>query len=266
MTIFEAFKKASDRTGSKIVAKELLKFVLDIDEKNLLFNFNQEFKEQDAYFELIKRFESGEPLEYITGKVGFLDSEFFVKKGVLIPRFETEILVKKTLEVAKEFKNPRVCEIGFGSGIVSISIKKELKDSIIYASDISNTAFEVANLNAKKFNVDINFKKCAYLDEIKENFDIIVSNPPYIKNSYKLDIWVKNEPEAALFGGEKGYEILENIIKIAKHRTKYLVCEIGYDQKDILSTILKENGFCYEFYKDLSGFDRGFVAKSEDLS
>ncbi|PSM51736.1 protein-(glutamine-N5) methyltransferase [Campylobacter blaseri] len=263
MTIFEAFKKASEETSSRTVAKELLKFVLNTDESNLILKFNEKLKDEKEYFKLIERFKNSEPLEYIVEKASFLDREFFVKKGVLIPRFETEILVEKTLEIAKNIKNPKICEIGFGSGIISISLEKELPNSKIIASDISTKALEVAKVNASKFNSKVSFIKCAYMDKIDGNFDIIVSNPPYIKEDYKLDKWVKNEPDMALFGGKDGHEILENIIILAKKRAKYLACEIGYDQKEILSNILDKNGFVYEFYKDLAGFDRGFVAMNK---
>lgn len=264
MKIFEALKKGEELT-TPFVARELLKFHLNLSMTEILLKINENLDHPHRYFLLLKRYEDGEPLEYITSKASFLDSEFFIKKGVLIPRFETEILVKKVYEVAKNFTNPKICEIGFGSGIISLSLKKMLPNSNITATDISKTAFEVANINAKKLNLDVNFINTSYLDGIDDSFDIIVSNPPYIKNSYKLDKWVLNEPKEALFGGVKGYEILEHIINLSKDKTRILACEIGYDQKRSLSKILKENGFEAKFYKDLAGFDRVFLASNSNL-
>lgn len=264
MKIFEALKKGEELT-TPFVARELLKFHLNLSMTEILLKINENLDHSHRYFLLLKRYEDGEPLEYITSKASFLDSEFFIKKGVLIPRFETEILVKKVYEVAKNFANPKICEIGFGSGIISLSLKKMLPSSNITATDISKTAFEVANINAKKLNLDVNFINASYLDGVDDSFDIIVSNPPYIKNGYKLDKWVLNEPKEALFGGVKGYEILEHIINLSKDKTRILACEISYDQKRPLSKILKENSFEAKFYKDLAGFDRVFLASNSNL-
>ena len=100
------------------------------------------------------------------------------------------------------------------------------------------------------------------MDEILEDIDILVSNPPYIARGYKLSKFVLNEPESALFGGEVGDEILKDIILIAKDRNiKNIACEMGYDQKVSMQKFLEANGFEYSFYKDLAGFDRGFCAK-----
>ncbi|NLK66766.1 MAG: peptide chain release factor N(5)-glutamine methyltransferase [Campylobacteraceae bacterium] len=265
MTIFEALKKAEADTGSKYVAKELVKFHTGLDDTKLLLSLNEELDKKSSFLLLVLRHTKGEPLEYITNKASFLDMEFYVEHGVLIPRFETEILVEKVIEVASRFENLRVCEIGVGSGIISISLKKALPNAEITATDISDTALKVAKINAKKFNADIKLVKCSLLDDVEGNFDIIVSNPPYIKDSYELDKWVLNEPKEALFGGKKGHEILEEIIKLASKRAKVLACEIGYDQKEVLSKILKKQGFEYVFYKDLAGFDRGFVASKMEL-
>lgn len=264
MKIFEALKKGEELT-TPFVARELLKFYLNLNMTEILLKMDESLENPHKYFVLLKKFEDGTALEYITNKVSFLDDEFFIKKGVLIPRFETEILVKKVFEIAKNFKNPKICEIGFGSGIISLSLKKLLPNSKITATDISQTALEVARINAKNLNLEVDFINTSYLDGIDENFDIIVSNPPYIKNDYALDKWVQNEPKEALFGGVKGYEILENIINLSKNRTKILACEIGYDQKKPLNKILKQNGFEAKFYKDLAGFDRGFLASNLNL-
>ena len=250
------------------VAKVLLMRHLGIKIEWIFLNLNRELEDADGYFALAKRFANHEPLEYITGEAGFYGLTFNVKKGVLIPRPETEILVERSLEVLSNLPArkgpPLVAEIGVGSGIISICLALNSSAKII-ASDISDDALNLARENAAKFGVEdrIRFVKCAYLDQIYGQFDLLVSNPPYIAQDYKLDKFVLNEPHEALFGGAAGDEILKNIILVAKNRgVKYLACEMGYDQKASLESMLELSGFEAEFYRDLAGFDRGFVARN----
>lgn len=250
------------------VAKALLMRHLGVKIEWIFLNLNRELEDADGYFALAKRFANHEPLEYITGEVGFYGLSFNVKKGVLIPRPETEILVERSLEVLSNLparnEPPLVAEIGVGSGIISICLALNSNAKII-ASDISDDALNLARQNAAKFGVEdrIEFVKCAYLDQICGQFDLLVSNPPYIAQDYRLDKFVLNEPHEALFGGAAGDEILKNIVLVAKNRgVKYLACEMGYDQKASLESVLELSGFEAEFYRDLAGFDRGFVARN----
>ena len=265
MTLFEALKFAKEQTQSDFVAREILKFSQNLSDERLILNFQSKIDDFDKFKNLIYRFKNGTPLEYILQKAEFLNLEFYVDERALIPRFETEILVKKAINIASNLKNPKICEIGTGSGIISVCLKKELKNADILAIDISDDALEVAKINAKKHNVDINFLQTSLLDGVSQNFDLIVSNPPYIAKSYALDNYVLSEPKIALFGGEKGDEILEKIINLAKTKTRFLACEMGYDQKQSLSAILENTGFEAIFYKDLAGFDRGFCARNLNL-
>lgn len=277
MTVNDALKAASlqiapacEISGANParVAKALLMRHLGVKIEWIFLNLNRELEDADGYFALAKRFANHEPLEYITGEAGFYGLTFNVKKGVLIPRPETEILVEKSLEVLSNLparnEPPLVAEIGVGSGIISICLALNSNAKII-ASDISDDALNLARQNAAKFGVEdrIEFIKCAYLDQIYGQFDLLVSNPPYIAQDYRLDKFVLNEPHEALFGGAAGDEILKNIILIAKNRgVKYLACEMGYDQKASLESVLELSGFEAEFYRDLVGFDRGFVARN----
>lgn len=250
------------------VAKVLLMRHLGVKIEWIFLNLNRELEDADGYFALAKRFANHEPLEYITGAAGFYGLIFNVKKGVLIPRPETEILVERSLEILSNLPArkgpPLVAEIGVGSGIISICLALNSNAKII-ASDISDDALNLARQNAAKFGVEdrIEFVKCAYLDQICGQFDLLVSNPPYIAQDYRLDKFVLNEPHEALFGGAVGDEILKNIVLVAKNRgVKYLACEMGYDQKASLESVLELSGFEAEFYRDLAGFDRGFVARN----
>ena len=212
--------------------------------------------------EAIERLNNGEPVQYIVGNVDFYNSNFIVNKNVLIPRFETEELVLNTINFIKEYFNkPKVLDIGTGSGAIAISIKKEI-DSIVYATDISKEALEVAKENAKRNNVDINFINTNLYDGINEKFDVIVSNPPYIRYDEEIDEVVKNnEPHIALYADNNGLYYYEEILKNIKNilNDKYLIAfEIGKDQAEDINELkdkyLPDSSILLK--KDLEGRDR----------
>lgn len=260
MKISDGLKIASQYLESPKLARLILCEFLACSFEELFLNSNNELKNEDKFLEIVKKFKNKEPLEYIFGRAKFMDLEFKVGKGVLIPREETEILINKALEIASNIKNPKICEIGTGSGIISIVLAKKLKNAQILALDISQDALNFAKQNAKTHEVEIQFELSDLLEKTKENFDIIISNPPYIALDYPLDKMVLNEPSLALFGGQKGDEILLKLISQSIGRCKYLLCEMGYDQKNSLSKALKNANYKAKFYKDLAGFDRGFSA------
>lgn len=270
MKVFDVFKRIYQLTNSKYIAIKLIEFHCGGSKESILANFNNELQyDEDIIFNDALSYLNGTPLEYITNKSEFFNREFFVDERVLIPRFETEILVNKCIKLIIDKDIKRVFEIGFGSGIISITLfleaQKYGKTLEIICSDISKGAFEVATKNARNLDAKIEFKHCAYLDKIDGDCELLVSNPPYIQNGFKLDKNVLKEPKEALFGGDIGDEILKNIILISKNRTQFLACEIGYNQKKSLELFLRENQFLPVFYKDLAGFDRGFLACNEQL-
>lgn len=238
----------------------LMEFHLKKSKEWIFLHLNDELAKKDEFITLLDRYKNGEPLEYIFGYCEFMGRDFEVGQGVLIPRFETEILVEKALEVASKFNSPRIAEIGVGSGIISISLALELKNAKIIATDISPDALKYAKINKDKFQVDIELIESNYLDKVNGDFDIIISNPPYIAANYPLDKWVLSEPKTALIGGQIGDEILKDIINLAKSRAKYLICEMGYDQRESMKNYLDKLDFQSEFYTDLAGLDRGFIA------
>lgn len=222
-------------------------------------------KVEEGYFELIKRRANNEPIEYITGSANFYSREFFVDSNVLIPRPETEILIDEVILTCKGLKRPSIVEIGTGSGIISIMLALLLPDAIITAIDISQEALHVAKINAKKHGVEkrIEFIHSDLCKNYKEkNFDVLVSNPPYIADNEKLDIGLDFEPSLALYGGDIGDEILRDIVDIfVEKNVKFLACEMGYDQQDKITEYIKKYDLKVKFYKDLAGLDRGFVMK-----
>ncbi len=263
MTIKEALYAGGKTLQNGKEARILLSHHLHIDALQLILKEDEVLENPDAYFRLIQRASEDEPIEYITQKVSFYGRDFFIQKGALIPRPETEILVDKVLEIAKSLDKPTIAEIGVGSGIISIMIALLLDDVSITATDISQDAIDIAKINAVHFGVEdkITFIHTPYLNDIQQKFDIIVSNPPYIADDASVENNLSYEPDIALFGGKKGDEILKNIIDIAAyHDNCRLCCEMGYDQKEPLSTYLKSKGLAEAlFYKDLAEFDRGFI-------
>ena len=212
----------------------------------------------------IKRLNDGEPVQYIVGNVDFYGYILKVNKNVLIPRRETEELVEEVIKRSQAFLNPTIIDIGTGSGAIAISLSKEL-NTHIYASDISKKALEFAKENAKSNNADITLLEGDMLKPYIQNnikVDIIVSNPPYIKEDEQIENIVKNnEPGIALYAKNNGLEFYESILKDAKKllNDKFLIAfEIGYTQgEDIKNLAFKYLGNVkVEIKRDLSFKDR----------
>ena len=245
----------------------LLAHVLGCETSWILIHSHDEIKPDEHFFELLKRRVSHEPLEYILGKASFYGKEFNVDSRVLIPRPETEILVDKAVELARELpQNPHIVEIGCGSGIISIMLSLLLPEAKLTAVDISMDALNVSKQNAQKHGVDknITFIESSYLDNVEGKIDMIVSNPPYIANDESLGIGLSYEPSLALYGGSRGDEMLCHIVDIFQERkVKVLACEMGYDQREPMHLYAHSKGLAIDFYKDLAGLDRGFWIKEK---
>lgn len=261
MKVCQAIKIAKAQLGENAKYAEFIMLEFLGKDRAWLF-LNAEFDiNEKPYFKLINRFLSGEPYEYIFEKASFYGLDLLIKKGVLIPRFDSEILLELCLNELSKGHYKSILEIGFGSGALSIALAKHTGLKII-ACDVSKKALLLAKENAKLHKVGhlVDFRLCDFT-QIQGEFDFIFANPPYIARDYPLDIWVQKEPKRALFGGNKGYEMLEKIIIYSnKKKTNTLVCEFGYNQKKFLHKILHKNGFKAEFYKDKGGFDRAFLA------
>lgn len=229
---------------------------------------------EEKFHKGVERLKNNEPLNYVLGYSYFLGYKMITDDSVLIPRFETEELVGLILSKYDEyFKGQKVdvCDVGTGSGAIAIALKKEEDNLNLYASDISGEAIATANKNAKNNNAEVKFMVGSMLDPYIENnikVDILVSNPPYIKEDEVLEESVKDyEPNIALFGGEDGLKfyriIFENAHKILKEKS-LLFFEIGYDQKENLSKLAKEYFKNAEIsvFKDINGKDRMLMIKN----
>jgi protein-(glutamine-N5) methyltransferase, release factor-specific len=187
--------------------------------------------------EVIKRLEKGEPIQYILGEVNFYGYPIKVSKHVLIPRFETELLVEKTLKkINKYFKNENIdiLDMGTGSGCIAISLKHNLPSSNIFALDISKEALSIAKKNALDNKTNITFIESDMTTYKDKLYDVIISNPPYISYEEPIMELVKNnEPHLALYSKDNGLYFYKKIIDNIKYITKdkYLICfEIGYNE------------------------------------
>ncbi len=279
MTISDAIKKGMIELKNenieepKLKSRLLIQYVLNETRQYVIVNDmeNLEKNKEKQYFEGIKILKKGIPIEHITHQKEFMKLNFFVDKNVLIPRQDTEILVEEVIKIAKRINAKKILDLCTGSGAIAVSLAKYLPQTEITAIDISNDALKIAKKNAVSNNVEnqITFISSDMFTNLnEEKFDIIVSNPPYIKTNVikELDIQVKNEPYIALDGGEDGLDFYKKIINESYQYLKcngYLCLEIGFDQKfDVIELI--ENAEKFEgtySKKDLFDNDRIIITR-----
>ena len=213
--------------------------------------------------EAIKQLENGIPVQYIVGNVDFYGLNIKVNKDVLIPRFETEELVEKTINyISKYFdKKVDIIDLGTGSGCISIALKKNI-DSNIDAIDISENALKVAKENALNNNVDINFICKDMVQPLNKKYDVIISNPPYLRDESEVEEIVRNnEPDLALYANDDGMYFYKKILENYKNnlKDKFIIAfELGYDQADYLSDYAKKiyPNSTVKIENDLTGYKR----------
>lgn len=260
----------------RLTAEVLLAHVLQQDRMYLYVHHDQplELEERTQFKTLIKRRIQGVPTQYLVGKQEFWSMEFQVAPGVLIPRPETEHLVEAAITLAAQFPQPTIVDIGTGSGIIAISVKKELPHASVHASDMSETALTIARQNtirllhdehAIRFHLGDLFAPLAGI-----MFDLIVSNPPYVSAAEYASVSREireNEPKEALYAGEDGLDVYRQLIpQASSHLTPqgYILAEIGYGQKDSVVAIFQEHDFVIkEVIQDYAGIDRVVVACRE---
>ena len=282
MKVREAINKGSIQLkmqkidSPKLKARLLMQSLLGKDRQYILVYDEKQLtqKQEEDYFKNIERLGNGEPLQHITHQQEFMKMNFYVNKDVLIPRPDTEVLVEEVIKIAKKINAKKILDLCTGSGAIAISLAKYIDNSQITAVDISEKALKVAERNAKKNQVE---NQIAFLssnlfqERTKEKYDIIVSNPPYIKREVikSLDEEVKKEPLMALDGGWDGLDFYRKIIHQSYEFLKYkgyLCLEIGYDQKiDVIELIEQEEKYKNTYSKqDLYGNDRIVITKLED--
>lgn len=279
MTISELIKKGMRelKNGNieepKLKARLLMQYVLNKSRQYVIVNDKEELDniKEKQYLEEIKILKKGVPIEHITHQKEFMKLSFFVDKNVLIPRQDTEILVEEVINIAKKNNAKKILDLCTGSGAIAVSLAKYLPQAEITAIDISNEALKIAKKNAISNNVEnqITFISSDMFTNLnEEKFDIIVSNPPYIKTNVikNLDIQVQNEPYIALDGGKDGLDFYKKIINESYQYLKYngyLCLEIGFDQKiDVIELIENTESFTGTYSKkDLFDNDRIIVTR-----
>lgn len=214
------------------------------------------------------------PIQYVIGHVNFYGLKFKINENVLIPRFETEELVEniKNYLEKKNITNPKILDLGCGSGVIGLTLKHFFPDSLVTLVDISEEALEVALENAKSLGLDVRFIKSDWFSNVPiDKYDVIVSNPPYIKLDEEIEDIVKNnEPSLALYGGVDGLDCYRSILKNITNYLKddYLIAfEIGYLEGGDLTKLVEDtiSNNKVTIKKDLSNKDRMlFVEKNDD--
>ena len=274
MTVEELIVYGKSKTSSDH-AKMLLSSYLDVNPLELLTILDKEVDSdiEKLYKSSLEALKENKPIQYVIGNVNFYGFKFIVNKNVLIPRFETEELVEQVVEYARNFNKDKIkiLDLGCGSGAIGLTLKSILKDSEVTLTDISKEALEVARLNANNLNLDVTFIESDWFSNIKlEKYDIIVSNPPYIRTNEEIEEIVRdNEPSLALYGGIDGLDCYRKILANIKPylNDKFLIAfEIGESQKeeiyDIVNKYLKDVEITCK--KDLYGRNRMIFVRNKN--
>ena len=259
-----ALLKETNIENPSLDARILMCHTLSCDELYLTVHRDRHLtqSEQDAFFSLIKRRMSNEPVGYITGTKEFMSLEFNVDKNVLIPRPDTEILVEKVMSEVKS-ANPVIIDMCTGSGAIAVSLAKYIPNACVLGLDISEDALKVAKTNSQKNGADVTFEKHDVLKPYsKITADAVVSNPPYIPtddlNGLMSDV-IDFEPSIALDGGVDGLLFYRAIIKNIDSCLKdggLLAFEVGAGQADDVAYLMEERFSSVTLEKDLAGIDR----------
>lgn len=253
-----------------VIARRLMCFFLDKDKVYLILHSDEqvENEKEQAFLEAIEKIVNDIPIQYIINKQEFMKMEFYVDENVLIPRQDTEIVVQEAINIINDNKLQNILDMCTGSGAIAISIAKYTSANKIVAVDISKKSLSIAKKNATKNQVldKLQFINSNMFKNVNEQFDLIISNPPYIRKQdiNNLEENVKKEPIIALDGGDDGlsfYRIIETQAFNYLKESGYLVLEIGYDQKDEVMEILSEKYKDIICKKDLAGNDRVIICR-----
>ena len=258
-------------TSSKLDSEILLSKIIKKNRKYLILNSNEELKKENikSFDYLVKRRKKGEPIAYLINKKEFWKQNFYINQNVLIPRPDTEILVEETLKLFNVNSKLNMLDIGTGSGCILLSILKERRNFFGTGIDISKKAINVARFNAKMHQLSNRVK--FYNSDVDKfligKYDLVVSNPPYIKRQdlKYLEVDVKGfEPKLALDGGKDGFSKITKVISktstLLKKNGRFIL-EIGFGQKKKILSILKQNNFFInKVVKDYGKNDRCVIS------
>ena len=261
----------SSNTLSKLDSEILLSKIIKKNRQYLILNSNEELKKENikSFDYLVKRRKKGEPIAYLINKKEFWKQNFYINQNVLIPRPDTETLVEETLKLFNVNSKLNMLDIGTGSGCILLSILKERRNFFGTGIDISKKAINVARFNAKMHQLSNRVK--FYNSDVDKfligKYDLVVSNPPYIKRQdlKYLEVDVKGfEPKLALDGGKDGFSKITKVISktstLLKRNGRFIL-EIGFGQKKKILSILKQNNFFInKVVKDYGKNDRCVIS------
>jgi len=248
----------------QIEARALLAHVLGITRERLIAHPETRVAPEAAtrFEALAQRRRSGEPLAYLRGEQEFYGRRFSVSPSVLIPRPDTETLIDVALACLREMRQPRVLELGTGSGCIAITLKLECPEGTITATDVSGEALAVAGANARALGAAVEFRVGRWFEAVGTpvRYDLIVSNPPYVAAGDPHLSALTHEPQMALTDGADGLRCLAEIIDTASNHLNdagWLVLEHGYDQAAAVANLAKEAGLQdIEAVRDTAGHAR----------
>lgn len=262
--------------NARLDAEYIFAYVLGVKRVSLMLNFNEEISEENKNLirkYIVRRGKHREPLQYIVKEWEFYGYPIKVDGRVLIPRQDTEILVEQCIKLMNEIENPKILDIGTGSGAISIALAKELPNSEVLALDVSEDALKMAVENRELNNaLNLKFLKSDVFQHVKDrNYDLIVSNPPYIpvEEYNELMPEVKEyEPKMALTDGGDGYYFYRKISEESINYLKnggYLAFEVGYNQGETVSELMKKSGFqIVGRVEDYGGIERVIIGRKEE--
>ena len=256
--------------SAKLDSEILMSQAIRKNKKFIILNLHKEIKKRDLeYFDnLIQERARRKPIAQIIKKKDFWKYEFIVNNNVLIPRPDTEILIEQVLKLVKNKNSLQILDIGIGSGCILMSILKEKKNFIGTGIDISNKSLQISKVNGQKLRINNRLRLFkSNIDNFNTGkYDLIVSNPPYIKKSNLkcLEKDIGFEPKQALDGGLDGLSEIRKVINKSSElikRSGHFIIEIGFDQKNKVKKILRDKGFYIKkTVKDLSNHDRCIVS------
>ena len=256
--------------SAKLDSEILMSQAIRKNKKFIILNLHKEIKKRDLdYFgNLIQERAKSKPIAQIIKKKDFWKYEFIVNNNVLIPRPDTEILIEQALKLVKNKNRLQILDIGIGSGCILMSILKEKKNFIGTGIDISNKSLQISKVNGQKLRINNRLRLFkSNIDNFNTGkYDLIVSNPPYIKKSNLkcLEKDIGFEPKQALDGGLDGLSEIRKVINKSSElikRSGHFIIEIGFDQKNKVKKILRDKGFYIKkTIKDLSNHDRCIVS------
>ena len=278
MKVFSALKVATETLSSiedeeyaKWEALLILSYFLKISPLQVYLNLDKDIPEKE-FFYILKERQKKKPLPYILKEAFFWGRRFYIEEGVLIPRQDTEILIQAFFDL--NIQKGKILELGIGSGIISITLLLEKPELKAFGIDINPKALEITRRNARVYQVEDRLfllRGNWFFPILKQpEFDIIISNPPYISEKEWLDLDEEVrcfEPKEALIAGKEGTEFQEILLKESDKYLKkegFLIFEMGYNQTKSLQSLLKLYGWKYKFYKDFRGYNRVIVAWKED--